>query len=172
MTSGWNWTPQKRLSRSSTTVTRVLAVLAVTRKPGGILSDLSPWLIQTCRLSLTPAQEAASVEDLKGGEAVLALARGNDLASEEMGHELESVADAQDREAELEDPGRRQRGALLVDAPRAAGKDEGARGFFFYSSDGDIERHDLGIDPQLADLPGDELRVLRTEIEDEDLGHA
>ena len=32
---------------------------------------------------------------------------------------------------------------------------------------GDAVRHDLGVDLQLADPPGDELGVLRTEVDDQ-----
>ena len=61
--------------------------------------------------------------------------------------------------------------ALLVDALRAAGQDERLRAHLFQALDGGIEGEDLGINAQLADLAGDELGVLRPEIEDEDLVH-
>ena len=88
-----------------------------------------------------------------------------------MGHELEAVADAQDRDAEVEDPAREQGRAFLVDALRPAGQDDARAWASLMASSGTVEREDFGIDAELADLAGDELGVLRPEIEDEDFVH-
>jgi hypothetical protein len=116
-------------------------------------------------------QEPRRVEDAQGGEAVLALLRRDDLAAEEVGHELDAIADAEDRDAELEDALVRVRRALAVNALRPAREDEGRR--FRLADRGDRRRirQDLRVDAELADLPGDELGVLRPEIEDEDFLH-
>ena len=52
---------------------------------------------------------------------------GGDAAAELVGEQLHAVADAEDGEAGLEDPGRGLRGAFVVDAGGAAGEDEAAR---------------------------------------------
>ena len=62
------------------------------------------------------------------------------------------------------------RGALGVDARRTAGEDERRRRAARDLLGGDVERHDLRVDPRLADAARDELRVLRPEVEDEDGG--
>src|SRR5699024_3277496 len=57
--------------------------------------------------------------------------------------------------------------AVLVDAGRAAGQHQRARvlGADFLDRGG--VRHDLGVDVGLADAAGDELRILRAEVDDE-----
>ena len=110
------------------TAARVLAVLPVRRKPGGTRSSRSPWLIQTCASVLDLGQEPDAVEDAEGGEAVFALLGRDDLAAEEVGHELDAVADAQDRDAEVEDALGRVGRALVVDALRARRKGRGRTG--------------------------------------------
>ena len=121
---------------------------------------------------LDPAEKAAAVEDAEGGEPVFSLGRGPDLAAEEMGHQLEPVANAQDGDPEVEDPGLGMGSALLVHALGAAGQDDGSGSEFSQALDGGIEREDLGINAQLADFAGDELGGLGPEIKDEDLIHA
>ena len=122
-------------------------------------------------LVLDLGQQARPVEDAQGGEAVLALLRRDDLAAEEVGHELDAVADAEDGHAELEDALVRVGRALAVDALRPAGEDEGRRLRLADRGERRRVRQDLGVDAELADLPGDELGVLRPEIEDEDFLH-
>ena len=46
-TSGWNWTPARRRSRSSNAATGAPADEAVTANPGGGSVTPSPWLIHT-----------------------------------------------------------------------------------------------------------------------------
>ncbi len=81
----------------------MLAVLAVIRKPGG--QAIGPVAVAHPDLRSVPdaGQKAAAVEDPEGGETVLALARRDDPAAQEVGRELETVADAQDGHAEVED---------------------------------------------------------------------
>jgi len=61
---------------------------------------------------------------------------------------------------------------FFIDALRTAGKDERLRTLFFEPRNGRVEGPDLRVNTELADLSGDELRVLRPEIEDEDFVHA
>jgi hypothetical protein len=70
-----------------------------------VASTLSPWLIQTCVSLGTPRKSLSAVLDREVGAAVLAVGRGGHLGAEELGAELEAVADAQDRDAEFEDLG-------------------------------------------------------------------
>jgi len=108
-------------------------------------------------------------DHLDAGRAVLAVCRAVDLAAQQLGHELEAVADAKHGDAELEDLGIDHWGAGLLDAVGAAGEDDslGPEGADL------LERHragvDLAVDVQLPDPAGDELRVLRPEVEDQDL---
>ena len=92
-----------------------------------------------------------------------------DGSAHQLGHELQPVADAEDRHAQLEDLRIDHRRAGLLDAVGAAGEDDalGPEGADL------LERHragmELAIDVQLADPAGDQLRVLRPEVEDQDL---
>ena len=122
-------------------------------------------------LVLDLGQEPRTGGDAQGGEAVFALLGRDDLAAERVGHELDAVADAQDRDAELEEALGRVRRALVVDALGTAGEDEGGRLLLADRGQGGREGQDLRVDAELADLPGDELGVLRPEIEDEDFLH-
>ena len=101
--------------------------------------------------------------------AVLAVRGAIDGAAEELGHELQAVADAKDRNAEVEHGAVDERRAGLIDAEGASGKDDPARLEGADLLHGHRAGMDLAVDVQLANAAGDELRVLRTEIEDEDL---
>jgi hypothetical protein len=101
--------------------------------------------------------------------AELALIGRFGIAAELLGHRLQAVADAEQRQAAVEYLlGRRGRAGLRRRF-RAAGQDDAFR----------AERSDLGrvvipgpdfaIDADFADAPCDQLRVLRAEVEDEDL---
>src|SRR5216684_8732275 len=62
-----------------------------------------------------------------------------------------------------------QRRALLLHAERAAGEDDAPGAEGFHLLEGHRAGVDLAVDVQLPHAPGDELRVLRPEVEDEDL---
>ena len=91
-----------------------------------------------------------------------------DFAAEGLHHELEAVADAQHRDAELEDFRVAFRGVGLIDAGGAAAQDDpgGVRraDFLRRSLPGD----DAAVDVEFADSAGDELTVLGAEIQHED----
>ncbi len=86
--------------------------------------------------------------------------------------ELHSVTDAEDRQIEIKQKiGQRGR-AGIVDTVGSAGQDDAARIAFGKCLARNIVRQDFGIDLQLANAPRDELRILRTEIEDRNrIGH-
>ena len=108
-TSGWNWIPHIRRSGCSNATTGALAVAAVTAKPGGGVATWSPWLIHTVSRAVQPGKEQTRLDDVDLGAAVLAAGAGLDPAAQRLGHQLHAVADAQHRDAEVEQLGRRLR---------------------------------------------------------------
>ena len=107
------------------------------------------------------------VDDLKLGAAELAGVPALDHAAKGSHHGLLAIADAEHRHAGIEDRLWRLRRARLMHAGRAAREDDGlgrdpAERVFSL-----VVRHDLGIDAGLAHAPGDELRHLAAEIDDE-----
>ena len=114
-------------------------------------------------------ERAARVVDGEVALAVFALLAFLDLAAVEVREELHAVADAQDGHAELEDGLVRQRRVLRIHAGGPAGEDEAAgleRGDFRRRG---VVAQDGGIHVALADAARDDLRVLGTEVEDDDL---
>jgi len=90
------------------------------------------------------------------------------LAAQLVGEELEAVADAEHRHAQLEgEPVRARLPSASTDAGRRRGRRRAARRRA--SPPASSCRVDLAVDAQLAQPPRDELRVLRAEVEDEDL---
>ncbi len=83
-------------------------------------------------------------------------------------HSLLAIADAEDRNAELEDFGRGARAARIKHRRRSTGQDDRPRREF-----GDERRIDLligvdlAVDPRLAQAAGDQLGDLTAEIDDE-----
>jgi len=63
----------------------------------------------------------------------------------------------------------RVRGAVLVDARRAARQDEGPRAAGLERVPRGVERDELRVHVELAHAPGDELRGLAAEVQDDDL---
>src|SRR5215813_6524014 len=78
-----------------------------------------------------------------------------------------AVADAEDRHAHLEGDLRRPRRSDLRHRGWAAGEDDGLGREFRDLLRLGVEGHDLAIDPRLADAPGDQLRDLAAEIENQ-----
>ena len=104
-----------------------------------------------------------------GGAAVLAHLGVADLAAERHGRDLMAVAKAQDGKAQVKDGRIDGRSVLGVHGGRAAGKDE-RRGVHLANLVGrDVAGDDLGIHVEVADATGNELTVLRTKVEYEDL---
>ena len=80
-----------------------------------------------------------------------------------------TVAKAQDGKAQVKDGGVDGRSVLGVHGGRAAGKDE-RRGVHLANLVGrDVAGDNLGIHVEVADATGNELTVLRTKVEYEDL---
>ena len=113
---------------------------------------------------------AVRVRDLR--EAEFLLLRPGDHAAERVGQRLHPVADAQHRQPALEDVAGHLRRAFLVDAVRSAGEDVALRLMHVDLFGVGVAREDLGVNALLAHAPGDQLGVLRAEVEDGDAAAA
>ncbi|KAG1544022.1 hypothetical protein G6F50_013922 [Rhizopus delemar] len=85
------------------------------------------------------------------------------------GQGLHAVADAEDRQATVEHFLRRGRGARQRGRFRATGQDDALGAERRDLGRVVVPRPDFAVDAQLADAAGNQLRVLRAEIEDQDL---
>ncbi len=122
---------------------------------------------------LHAAQEALAAQDPELRLPVLATLGRDHVAAHEEAHRLHAVADAEQRQAGLEQALVGQRGLVLVHARRPAREHEGGEAAPQHAIHRIGARQDLGVHSELADAPGDELGVLPPEIEDRDLaGHA
>src|ERR1700733_8767939 len=110
------------------------------------------------------------VDDRDFGMSILALAGGTDLASEVVRDELEAVADAKRGEAEIEDLGIGGRRVGIIDRARSPGGGDADGLLRANLLDGGGAGQDDGEDVLLADAAGDQLCVLRAEIENDDRG--
>ena len=112
-------------------------------------------------------KEGIGVDEVDFGVAVFALAGGADAASEVMDDVLESITNSQDGKAEGQDCGIGWRRIGVVDGAGASGEDEadGAVGEDFVDGGGARKHH--REDVLFTDAAGDELGVLRAEVEDD-----
>ena len=109
------------------------------------------------------------VRDQECALALFAFASAGDLAAEHARHQLHAVTDAQDRDAEVKNRAIGQRRLWRTDAGRAAGEDQAAG---FEGRDlrrRHVEGDDGGINLAFAHAPRDDLRILRAEIQNENL---
>ena len=114
-------------------------------------------------------EELALAVALDGGGAVLADLGVAYLAAERDGGHLVAVAEAQNGQAEVIDCGI-DRGRVLRVHGRGAARQNQRRGRHLAHLFGrDVARDDLGIYMQVAYATGDELRILRAEVEDQHL---
>ena len=104
-----------------------------------------------------------------GGAAVLAHLGVADLAAERHGRDLVTVAKAQDGKAQVKDGGVDGRSVLGIHGGRTAGKDERGGVHLANLVGRDVAGNNLGIHVEVADATGNELTVLRTKVEYEDL---
>jgi hypothetical protein len=119
-------------------------------------------------LSLDPGEQAIRLGDRHRRRAVLALRRGHDLAAELVGHELEAIADAEDRDPSRPERGIGTRRIRVVHGRRAARQDHRRHTAPFELGHGRVVRQELRVHVQLADASRDELRELAAEIENRD----
>ena len=131
--------------------------------PHGVALALLPHVLEQRRVA----------GDLQLGAAELAMVPALHAAAHLRHHGLLAVADAEHRQARLEHPVGGARRAELGDAGGAAGQDHGLGLEALQRVLGAVEGHDLGVDALLAHAPGDQLRHLAAEVDDEDgVGHA
>src|SRR5688572_18224717 len=97
----------------------------------------------------------------------LPMARAAHLPTQHLRHQLHAVANAQQRDAKLEDLRVAPRRSCLRDAHWPAGEDDPGSVRSPELLNRCVERDDLGVDRELTQTTSDELRVLRTEIQDE-----
>ena len=100
--------------------------------------------------------------------SILAPAGGNDLAAQGMGQQLHAVAQAKDRLCGLCHIGRQGGCAGIVYAVRAARQNESHWPVGHHCRRVRAPGIDLTVDMQLAHPAGDQLRVLRTIVQDND----
>ena len=108
------------------------------------------------------------MQQIDHGVAVLTLIAGHYLAAKLVGHEVQPVADAENRHAEMQYLLVGRRRVLVVDGTWAS-RENDTRGpmapnFFQPGGAGKDDRENV----LLANTACDELRVLRAEIEDDD----
>src|SRR5690606_3475997 len=118
---------------------------------------------------LVAREHARALADHDASGAVLPLAARLHLAAELLGHELLAVADAEHGDAELEEAGVALRRRRIVDAVGAAAQHDGAWGERPDLGERKRAGMDLAVDVAFADASRDELGVLRTAVEDQDL---
>ena len=123
-------------------------------------------------------EERVSLHTLDIGPAKLAAGAAFDPAAQLVHHDLLAVADAKHRNAGRKDRRIGHRGTLPVHAGRPAREDDRLRSVSLQESGIDlVERVNFAIDAAFAQAPGDELRHLAAEVDDQGalvacLGHA
>ena len=147
---------------------RDLAVRAPSedREAGRGLDDLVAVAHPDLRPSGEPGEEAVR-RRLEALRSVLARRSRRHLSAQRLRHRLHAVADAEHGNPKLVDPRVRPRSVLRVDGGRPPGEDDRARprGNLLR---GRVVTQNLRIDPALTHAPGDQMRVLGAEVEDED----
>jgi len=122
----------------------------------------------TLLLAGEAVEEQAVARHAQGRLAELADARLRHRPTQLQSHELGAVADAEDRDAEVVQTGVGTRRPVDVDAHGAAAEDQPLGPAGSDLLDGEVVRDELRVDAALAHPSGDELTILRPEVEDED----
>ena len=105
------------------------------------------------------------------GRAVFPGFRLGEFSAEFMGEKLHTVADAEHGHAEFENASVEAGGVFFPHAGRTAGKTDGVGMHGGHFGGGDHAGMNFGIDSGFTHTPGDELRDLGTEVENDDFGH-
>src|SRR5215475_1528222 len=106
--------------------------------------------------------------DQELGMAILSLSRRGHPTAELMGHQLHTIAYAEDRSLYLKELSADRRGFWLVNAGRPPRKDNAARIEAAQRRLRQVIWVNLAVDMALPDAPCNELGILRTKIEDDD----
>ena len=111
------------------------------------------------------AEEGAiAVVDGEGALAVFTFLALLDFSAEKLGQDLDTVANSEDGNAQVEDGLVGERGVGGVNARWASGEDQAAGLEGGNVRRGSVEAENRGVNMALADAPGDDLGVLGTEI--------
>jgi len=134
----------------------------------GQLGDFVAVAVPDIELFGKPLEEGAFGFDVQDATAVLAAFAFLDFAGQVVGQQLHAVANAEQRNAEIENLLVRLGGLLGVNTGGPPGKDQpfGTKGQNFARRC--IVRQDFGINLALADAAGNDLGVLGTKVKDED----
>ena len=112
-------------------------------------------------------EQGGAGDDLEARPAVLGHIGAGDQAPELLRHQLGAVADAQDGDSGVVDRGIEGRRSVDVDRRRPPAEDDPGRLSSEELVEWDVAGDDLAVDVGFADAPGDELGVLRPEIDDQ-----
>ena len=112
-------------------------------------------------------EQRVGIHDLAIRPPVLPGRGPADAAAKRVARQLHAVADAEHRNAEAEERRIAPRRAFVVHARRAPGEDDAPRSQFADPRRRDVVADDLAVDVLLADAAGDQLGVLRAEVEHE-----
>jgi hypothetical protein len=115
-----------------------------------------------------PRQQRPGLSDVDERPAELGHPGTADLAAQRLRHRLEAITDAEHRHARLEDGPVEPGGSLGVHRLGTTAQDDRLGAASQHLRDAHRVRHDLGVDACLTDPPGDQLGVLRPEVDDKD----
>ena len=121
------------------------------------------------RLRGHPGEERRLVDHLTGRPPVFAGGGLPHAAAQGVACQLHAVADAEHGNPQPKQRGVAPRGSRLVDARRASREDDAPGGQIPDPLRGDVVADDLAVHVLLPNPAGDQLRVLRPEVEDEHL---
>ena len=113
------------------------------------------------------AQQLAAVLNRQRRAAILPLTGLCHSTTQGLRHSLEAIADAEDRYPRVKQGRIQLRGTLRIDGGGPTGEDDGRWPPGQDLLDGSVRANDLRVDSGLPHAPGDELRVLGTEVDDE-----
>jgi hypothetical protein len=138
-------------------------------KPGGAASTSSPWLIQQTSSRFKSAEQIGIVAHVELRLAILAARTGAHDAAELARHQLHPVADAEDRQTAVVHGGVHRRRIGFIAGGGTSGEDDTEWFALQYLLQRSVIGHDLTVNFALPDTAGDQLGVLRSEIQDNDI---
>src|SRR5262249_50335049 len=114
-----------------------------------------------------PGKQVAGIVDDELGRAELTAVGSRHHPVAELQEHAHAVANPQERHGHVEHPRVEHRRPLGVHTGRPPGEDDPPRAQLADTVEREVVRVDLAIDLRLAHPPGDQLRVLAAEVEDE-----
>ncbi len=113
-------------------------------------------------------EQFVRLADLAGRRPIFATGRVVDFPTERLAGQLHAVANAQHRDAQLKDFGVASGRPGFVNAGRASRQDDAFGSEFSQSLGRNVVPQNLAVNVLFADAPGDQLRVLGTEVQHDD----